>query len=32
MNWERFRAKATAYLKEHEDHLALQKLSAALEN
>jgi len=26
MNWERFRAKATAYLKEHEDHVALQKL------
>jgi len=26
MDWERFRAKATAYLKEHEDHVALQKL------
>lgn len=26
MNWDRFRAKATAYLKEHEDHVALQKL------
>jgi len=26
MNWERFRAKATAYLKEHEDYIALQKL------
>jgi type I restriction enzyme, R subunit len=26
MNWERFRAKAAAYLKEHEDHVALQKL------
>jgi len=26
MNWERFRAKATAYLREHADHVALQKL------
>jgi type I restriction enzyme R subunit len=26
MNWERFRTKAAAYLKEHEDHIALQKL------
>jgi type I restriction enzyme R subunit len=26
MNWDRFRAKAAAYLKEHEDHVALQKL------
>ncbi len=26
MNWERFRAKAQAYLKEHEDHVALQRL------
>jgi type I restriction enzyme R subunit len=25
-NWERFRAKASAYLKAHEDHLALQRL------
>lgn len=25
-NWERFRAKAAAYLKQHEDHLALQRL------
>lgn len=25
-NWERFRAKARAYLREHEDHLALQRL------
>jgi Type I site-specific restriction-modification system, R (restriction) subunit and related helicases len=25
-NWERFRAKAAAYLKAHEDHLALQRL------
>jgi type I restriction enzyme R subunit len=25
-NWVRFRAKATAYLKAHEDHLALQRL------
>lgn len=25
-NWERFRAKAFAYLKAHEDHLALQRL------
>ncbi|GAB3753500.1 DEAD/DEAH box helicase family protein [Yimella radicis] len=26
INWERFRAKAQAYLKEHEDHVALQRL------
>lgn len=26
MNWQRFRAKAQAYLKEHEDHVALQRL------
>lgn len=26
MNWERFRAKAQTYLKQHEDHIALQKL------
>jgi type I restriction enzyme R subunit len=26
LNWERFRAKATAYLDEHVDHVALQKL------
>ena len=25
-NWERFRAKARAYLREHEDHLTLQRL------
>ncbi len=25
-NWERFRAKAAAYLKQHQDHLALQRL------
>jgi type I restriction enzyme R subunit len=25
-NWERFKAKARAYLKDHEDHLALQRL------
>ncbi len=25
-NWERFRAKAAAYLKQHEDHIALQRL------
>ncbi len=25
-NWERFRAKATAYLKDDEDHVALQRL------
>jgi type I restriction enzyme R subunit len=25
-DWERFRAKARAYLAEHEDHLALQRL------
>ncbi|HEY8789200.1 MAG TPA: type I restriction-modification enzyme R subunit C-terminal domain-containing protein [Actinopolymorphaceae bacterium] len=26
LNWEWFRAKAAAYLKDHEDHVALQKL------
>lgn len=26
LNWERFRAKAQAYLREHEDHVALQRL------
>ncbi len=26
INWERFRAKAQAYLKAHEDHVALQRL------
>lgn len=26
MNWDRFRAKAAAYLKAHEDHIVLQKL------
>lgn len=26
MNWDRFRAKAQAYLREHEDHVALQRL------
>lgn len=26
MNWERFNAKARAYLHEHEDHVALQRL------
>jgi len=26
LNWERFRAKAAAYLREHEDHVALQRL------
>jgi type I restriction enzyme, R subunit len=25
-NWERFRAKATAYLRAHQDHIALQRL------
>jgi type I restriction enzyme R subunit len=25
-NWDRFRAKAAAYLKQHQDHLALQRL------
>jgi type I restriction enzyme R subunit len=25
-NWERFRAKARAYLRDHEDHLALERL------
>jgi type I restriction enzyme R subunit len=25
-NWERFRAKAAAYLRQHEDHVALQRL------
>ncbi|WP_411742127.1 type I restriction-modification enzyme R subunit C-terminal domain-containing protein [Raineyella sp. W15-4] len=26
MNWERFRAKAQAYLRQHRDHVALQRL------
>jgi type I restriction enzyme R subunit len=26
MNWERFRAKTASYLREHEDHVALQRL------
>ena len=26
LNWERFRAKAAAYLRDHEDHVALQRL------
>ena len=26
INWERFRAKVQAYLREHEDHVALQRL------
>ncbi|GAB3706475.1 DEAD/DEAH box helicase family protein [Mariniluteicoccus flavus] len=26
LNWERFRAKAEAYLREHEEHIALQRL------
>ncbi|MEV7428316.1 DEAD/DEAH box helicase family protein [Nocardioides sp. NPDC092400] len=26
MNWDRFRAKAQAYLHEHQDHMALQRL------
>ena len=26
MNWDRFRAKAQAYLRQHEDHVALQRL------
>jgi hypothetical protein len=26
MSWERFRAKAQAYVKEHEDHVVLQRL------
>jgi type I restriction enzyme R subunit len=26
-NWERFRAKAAAYLKQHQDHVALQRLT-----
>jgi len=30
-NWERFRAKARAYLREHEDHLALQRLRRNLQ-
>lgn len=25
-NWERFRLKAAAYLKQHQDHIALQRL------
>ena len=25
-NWQRFRAKAAAYLKQHQDHIALQRL------
>ena len=30
-NWERFRAKARAYLRDHEDHLALQRLRRNLQ-
>jgi type I restriction enzyme R subunit len=30
-NWERFRAKALAYLRDHEDHLALQRLRRNLQ-
>ena len=30
-NWERFRAKARAYLGDHEDHLALQRLRRNLQ-
>jgi type I restriction enzyme R subunit len=30
-NWERFTAKARAYLREHEDHLALQRLRRNLQ-
>jgi type I restriction enzyme R subunit len=30
-NWERFRAKARAYLREHEDHLALHRLRRNLQ-
>ena len=30
-NWERFRAKARAYLLDHEDHLALQRLRRNLQ-
>jgi type I restriction enzyme R subunit len=29
--WERFRAKARAYLRDHEDHLALQRLRRNLQ-
>ncbi|TFV52859.1 DEAD/DEAH box helicase family protein [Blastococcus sp. TF02A_35] len=30
-NWERFRAKARAYLRDHEDHLAIQRLRRNLQ-
>jgi type I restriction enzyme R subunit len=30
-NWERFRAKARAYLRDHEDHLAVQRLRRNLQ-
>ncbi|MCF6743536.1 DUF4145 domain-containing protein [Blastococcus sp. KM273128] len=30
-NWERFRAKARAYLRDHENHLALQRLRRNLQ-
>jgi len=30
-NWERFRAKARAYLRDHDDHLALQRLRRNLQ-
>ncbi|MGY1618175.1 DEAD/DEAH box helicase family protein [Geodermatophilus sp. SYSU D00691] len=30
-NWDRFRAKARAYLRDHEDHLALQRLRRNLQ-
>lgn len=30
-NWERFRAKARAYLRDHEDHRALQRLRRNLQ-
>jgi len=30
-NWERFRAKARVYLRDHEDHLALQRLRRNLQ-
>lgn len=30
-NWERFRAKARAYLRDHEDHLSLQRLRRNLQ-
>jgi type I restriction enzyme R subunit len=30
-DWERFRAKARAYLRDHEDHLALQRLRRNLQ-